>query len=179
VRVTLPETIETRGLVLRQPRAADAQAIFESYAQDREVTRYLTWLPHPSAETTKAFIAKCQSEWASGSAFAYVLTRKPADEPIGMIDLRLDGMQADLGYVLAREHWGEGLMPEAASKLVAIALGHSAIVRVQALCDVENRASARVLEKAGLLFEGILRRHVVHPNVSAEPRDVWLYAITK
>jgi [ribosomal protein S5]-alanine N-acetyltransferase len=167
-----PDAIETRRLALRRPRLDDAQAIFERYAQDREVTRYLMWLPHQSVATTSAFLAKCQTEWQDAVGFGYVITRKPADDAIGMIDLRLNGMQADLGYVLARPHWGEGLMPEAASALVAIALGQSAIVRVQAICDVDNRASARVLERAGLLFEGMLHKHVIHPNISAEPRDV-------
>jgi ribosomal-protein-alanine N-acetyltransferase len=50
---------------------------------------------------------------------------------------------------------------------------------VWAVCDVENVASARVLEKAGLLWEGTLRRYILHPNVSPEPRDAHLYARTR
>ena len=53
------------------------------------------------------------------------------------------------------------------------------IFRVQAICDVENIGSARVMEKAGMVREGLLRRYVVHPNISDEPRDAFLYAIVK
>jgi [ribosomal protein S5]-alanine N-acetyltransferase len=53
------------------------------------------------------------------------------------------------------------------------------IWRIGAVCDVENRASARVMEKAGLAREGILRRWLVHPNISGEPRDCFSYALTR
>lgn len=50
------------------------------------------------------------------------------------------------------------------------------VSRVWAVCDVENRASARVLEKIGMRFEGILARWSIHPNLSDEPRDCRGYA---
>jgi RimJ/RimL family protein N-acetyltransferase len=55
-------------------------------------------------------------------------------------------------------------------------MGEPTIWRIQAFCDVENRASARVLEKAGLTFEGTLRRYMVLPNLSDAPRDMLCYA---
>lgn len=174
-----PETVQTQRLLLRRPRPSDADAIFQEYAQDREVTRYVMWVPHASVETTRAFIANCDAQWISSKAFTYAITRQEGGKAIGMIDFRPTGQRADFGYVLARPHWGQGLMPEAASALIAIALAQPSIFRVQATCDVENRASARVLEKAGLSREGILRRYIVHPNISAEPRDSLLYAITR
>jgi RimJ/RimL family protein N-acetyltransferase len=67
-------------------------------------------------------------------------------------------------------------MTEAARALVSETLARPAIWRVWAVCDVDNTASARVLEKAGLEREGTLRRYIVHPAVSPEPRDVHLYA---
>jgi RimJ/RimL family protein N-acetyltransferase len=51
--------------------------------------------------------------------------------------------------------------------------------RVWGVCDVENAGSARVMEKAGLSFEGVLRRHTIHPNVGTEPRDMRCYAKTR
>ena len=174
-----PGTLETQRLLLRKPRAQDADVIFRVYARDPEVTRYLTWRTHTSIETTRDFIAQCAEWWRGGKAFPYVITRKGDGELQGMIEFRVNGHCMDFGYVLARPYWGNGLMPEAASALIALALGLPSIYRVQAICDVENRASARVLEKAGLLQEGLLRRNIVHPNISAEPRDTLLYAITR
>ena len=175
----LPEPIDTKRLLLRRPLPEDADAIFEAYAQDREVTRYLVWRPHTAVETTREFIAHCLRRWESEKAFPYVITRKGDGELLGMIELRPNGHRAEFGFVLARRFWGQGVMAEAASALVAIALAQPSIFRVEATCDVENRRSARVLEKAGFSREGLLRRNIIHPNISPEPRDSLLCAITR
>ena len=86
---------------------------------------------------------------------------------------------ADLGYGLARQHWGHGYATEAVQAVVRWALSQEQFYRVWATCDVENLASARVLEKAGMQREGILRRFIIHPNISSEPRDCYCYAVVK
>ena len=80
------------------------------------------------------------------------------------------------GYCLARDAWGQGYATEAAGAFIAAALDIPTLWRIQAYCDVENCASARVLEKIGLEREGTLRRYMVLPNLSNEPRDVHCYA---
>lgn len=79
------------------------------------------------------------------------------------------------GYVLARDWWGRGLMTEAARAVVEWGLADPAIFRVWAVTDIDNLGSARVLEKIGMEREGLLRRWLVHPNVSPEPRDCWCF----
>jgi len=59
------------------------------------------------------------------------------------------------------------------------ALGQEEIHRVSALCDIENAASARVLERIGMQCEGILRKSIMHPNVSDTPRDCFCYSVVK
>ncbi len=93
-----------------------------------------------------------------------------------MIEVRFEGHRADFGYVLGRAHWGLGYMSEALGTLVAWALSLPEIRRAQAFCDIDNHASARVMEKAGMRFEGVLHRWSVHPNISPEPRDCRVYA---
>ena len=93
-----------------------------------------------------------------------------------MINLRPRHLRVEFGYVLARQHWGHGYMTEALSTLVDWALDQPKIWRVSAICDMDNSASAKVMEKAGMVFEGVLRRYFVHPNVSPEPRDCRMYA---
>jgi [ribosomal protein S5]-alanine N-acetyltransferase len=177
--VIFPEVFETARLRLRPPRLEDAAVIFETYAQDPFVTRYLMWPPHRSVETTEKFVSYCIERRAAKTAFPFVLTRLTDGQLLGMIELQAHQHGTNIGYVLAREHWGQGLMPEAARAVVSYALTQPAIFRVQAFCDVENTASARTLEKTGMLREGILRRYIVHPAMSSEPRDCYLYAITR
>jgi [ribosomal protein S5]-alanine N-acetyltransferase len=70
-------------------------------------------------------------------------------------------------------------MTETLALVAAWAMRQDGIWRIGAVCDVENRASARVMEKAGLEREGILRRWIIHPNVSSEPRDCFSYAMVR
>lgn len=171
-----PDRLGTDRLVLRRPVAADASALFEEYTQDHEVTRYLTWRPHSSLDDTRAYLARCQAGWNAGTDLTWAITLAGDDRPIGMIGLRARAAMADMGYVLARRYWGRGLMTEAATAIVTLALGNPMVYRVWAVCDVENHASARVMEKAGMTHEGVRRRWIVHPNVSPQPRDVHCYA---
>jgi RimJ/RimL family protein N-acetyltransferase len=166
----------TERLRLRPPALSDAPDLFARYAQDPVVTRLLTWLPHDSLERTRAFVQCCLTGIADGSVVPWVLTAGDDDRPIGMIELRPAGHRAELGYVLAREWWGRGLMTEAARAAIGWALAEPAIFRVWAVTDVDNLASARVLEKAGMEREGLLRRWIVHPNLSPQPRDCWCFA---
>jgi [ribosomal protein S5]-alanine N-acetyltransferase len=81
--------------------------------------------------------------------------------------------------VLSRAHWGRGLMPEAIRTLSADALSLAGVFRIQAICDAENRASARTLEKSGFVREGRLERYSVHPNIGHEPRPCLMYALCR
>ena len=97
----------------------------------------------------------------------------------GMIEARLRGSSADIGYVLRRSLWRRGLMTEAVRFVVDWALSVPGVYRVWARCDVENVASARLLESVGMEREGVLRRWIVHPNISDEPRDALCYALVR
>ncbi len=84
-----------------------------------------------------------------------------------------------MGFVVARLQWGRGYTTEAARPIIEWALAQPEVYRVSTVCDTENRASARVLEKIGMQLEGTLRRRDVHPNISAAPRDCLCYAAVK
>ncbi len=174
-----PTSFTTSRLLLRAPLPADAVAIFQAYAQDPEVTRYLVWRPHRDLSETQAFIERCLLSWQQHTEFAYVITDQQTTQLLGMLSLRISGFAASLGYGLRRAAWGQGIMPEAAGVVTDWALAQPSIYRVWAICDYENRASARVLEKIGMQCEGLMRRGVLHPNLSDEPRDCWLYARVK
>jgi ribosomal-protein-alanine N-acetyltransferase len=174
-----PQILETERLFLRKPVTEDAVSIFEQYAQNPEVTKYISWQPHKFVRETNEFINRCISVWTDGSAFPYVLIRQEDAQLIGMIEIRINQYKADLGYVLARSEWGKGYMTEAVQALTNWALGQNEIYRVWAVCDVENAASARVMEKVGMHREGVLKRWLIHPNIAKKPRDCYCYAVSK
>lgn len=177
--ITLPATIHTPRLVLRLPRLDDAPAIFHGYAQDPDVTRYLTWQPHRSIQDTEAIVRNIVADAATATQHTWAIADAD-DALLGMITLRHPtDYKAEVGYVLARQAWGRGYMPEALRAVIAAAWTVPTMFRVWAVCDVDNPQSARVMEKVGMVREGLLQRWTLHPNVSPEPRDVWCYAITR
>jgi len=173
--MTPPQKIQTNRLRLRAPVPADAKAMFEEYAADPDVTRYMTWVPHESSDTVAVFLEELDARAKLGEEFGWVLTKGDANRAIGMIGARVRDFKVEIGYVLGRSHWGKGYMTEAVSALAVCLLFKQEVFRIWAVCDIENTASARVLEKANFAKEGILRRWMSHPNISSEPRDCFIY----
>ena len=157
----------------------DAPVLFERYARDPEVTRYLVWKPHKNIQETEQFLSACEELWRTGKDYAYVIALKKDGSLIGMFGLHSMNLKVEVGYALARPYWGEGYMTEALRSVIDWVFTQPDIFRVQAICDVDNVASARVMEKTGMTREGLLQRYVLHPNISDEPRDVYLYALVK
>ena len=174
---TPPEVIKTERLQICRLRLSDAERIFEGWAQNPIVTRYLVWKPHMSIEETIVYITRTVAEWENGNRFVWILEDPESGEALGSIAAHPAGHRVGLGYLLKPSAWGKGLMTEAVSKLSRWFLDQSDVHRVWAVCDFENPGSAKVLERAGFEFEGRLRRWVVHPNVGQEPRDALCYSI--
>jgi ribosomal-protein-alanine N-acetyltransferase len=173
-----PDTFETARLLLRPVTVADVDAIFDSYAQDEEVVRYLIWRPHRSRSETRAYVERCIAT-PSEAERTYMIVGD--DNGVrGAFALRQRAKhRLDCGYVLARRWWRQGLMTEALSAVTFWALRQPSVFRIGAVCDVENIGSARVLEKSGFVREGLLRRWLLHPNISDEPRDCFSYACVR
>lgn len=171
----VPEVFATDRLRLRPARDEDAPKIFAGWGQDEEVTRYLTWRPHTELADAEGHVARCKKGWQRGSPLVWML-ETPAGELAGSLAVRPGRHGVNLGYLLARDFWGRGLMIEALEPVVEWWLTEGGVYRVWATTDPDNRASRRVLEKAGFELEGVLRRWQVHPNLEDEPRDATCYS---
>ena len=167
-----PETVSTHRLTLRRPVAADVEAIF-AYTSDPAVTRLLGWPQHTSVADTHDFLRFSDQAWAAGPG-PYVIVDEGA--VVGSTGLEVETPhRAATGYVLAQRVWARGYATEVAAAMVGLA-AELGIGRLYALCHTENRASARVLAKAGFAREGVLRRHTVFPNVdptAAQDVECW------
>ena len=139
----------------------------------------MTWTPHKNIEETYDILQTMLKLWEEGSAYSFAIVLKDLNSVIGMIAMHPDGFKVEIGYVLARPHWGKGLVAEAARAVTNWLLQQPDVYRVFATCDVENPASARVMEKVGMVREGILRRNAIRQNINSEPRDSLIYAIVK
>jgi RimJ/RimL family protein N-acetyltransferase len=169
----------TSRLLAKPAAVADAQVVFEDYACDPAVAKYMTWTPHRCVDETKEFLNRCERVWGEGSAFPWSLWHKQDGAFVGLIEIRVGTSAVDVGYALGQAWWHQGLMTEALTAVIHWAFAQATIYRVWAICDVENLASARLLERVGMEREGVLRRWLVHPNVGGAPRDCLCYSIVK
>lgn len=174
--ISPPAVLHTERLMLRKPVMEDAEVIFKKYARDEETTRYLIWKPHQYFGETKQFIERCLTCWEDGSSFPWSITKRENNELTGMLEIHPNRHAVELGYVIAPEFRQQGYATEAVKSVIAWMLSQPGIYRVWATCDTENLPSAGVLEKAGMQREGILRRYIIHPNISDEPRDSYIYS---
>jgi [ribosomal protein S5]-alanine N-acetyltransferase len=175
-----PETFETARLMARKPRAIDAEDVFRAYASNPEITRFLSWNAYTTLEPLTRFLADRAADWEQGGpTFTWLLCIRGDPTPIGSIGVSLDPHGAMLGYVLAKNYWRQGLMVEAVHFLVNWAITRPEIFRVWAFCHAENHASARVMQKAGMIREGLLQRWQPFPAFGPEPRDCLIYSTTR
>jgi ribosomal-protein-alanine N-acetyltransferase len=149
----------TKRLRLRKLGPDDAEAIFE-YASDDEVTEYMTWDTHKTVEDSHAFINFTLNRYMSDEAGEWGIILQETGKLIGAIGFpQVDkkNNQAAIGYVLGRRYWGDGLMPEAVRRVLQFAFHDMNLNRVECIHAVPNEKSGRVMQKAGMSFEGIAR----------------------
>ena len=164
-------------LTLREFAADDFDAV-HAFASDPVVTQHMTWGPNSPADT-RGFLSMTQEVRATlpRLAFPLAVTVTLGGALIGSAELRVDDVEqrtGSLGYVLQPDHWGRGYATEAVRALLDLAFGPLGLHRVEATCDPDNAASARVLAKSGLTLEGRLRANLL---MRERWRDSLIFAI--
>ena len=174
-----PPELETERLLLRRMRQDDAQDMF-AYASDPEVTRYVLFDTHRSVEDSEVFLRFAVEGYERGDFGGWGVVLKDSGAFIGTcgvdVNFAPEHDRAELGYVLSREHWGKGLMPEAVRAVIRFGFGRMELNRIQARCVAENTASARVMEKVGMTYEGTLR---ASEYIKGAFRDMKIYSILR
>ena len=155
-------SLETERLILRKLRISDDRDIFE-YAKVPEVSRYVTREPHKSIEDARAFINWNLERYNKGEIGEWAIELKETGRVIGSIGfVELDKVNfcGTVGYALSKEYWGKGIMTEAVKRIIRFAFEEMGLNRVEAVHIPENEASGRVMQKAGMLYEGLLRQRM-------------------
>jgi ribosomal-protein-alanine N-acetyltransferase len=171
-------TLETDRMILRRMTPNDAEAVF-AYASDPEVTRYVIWETHRSIEDSRAFLDLVTSKYESGGEPEWGIVYKGDHRFIGtcgIVSLEPHHARAELGYALSRDYWGRGLMAEAVCAMISFGFDKMNLNRIEARCIAQNTASSRVMEKAGMLYEGTLRQREL---IKGEHRDIKVYSVLR
>jgi aminoglycoside 6'-N-acetyltransferase len=154
-------TLTTARLVVRRFRPADAEAL-AAYRSDPAVARYQSWQTPLSTEDAAELIRVFQAgDPTSPGWFQYAIARGEDDVVIGDVGVNRhdNGMQAEIGFTLARSSWRRGYAYEAASRVLDQLFRVDGLLRVSADCDARNQASARLLDRLGFRREGLRRAH--------------------
>ena len=154
------QRIETDRLILRRFRLDDAEDMYANWASDPEVTRFLTWPTHSDVDVSKAVLADWIPKYKDGGFFNWAMEYKDTGKVIGNISVvrLIESIDAaEMGYCMSRAYWGQGLMPEALRAVMDYLFDVVGLNRVAACHDANNPKSGRVMDKAGMKLEGILR----------------------
>lgn len=171
-------TLETERLLLRKMRLEDAEDLFE-YASDPEVAKYTTWVTHESLADSQRFLNFILERYPRGEFADWGIIHKTDRKFIGtcgFAEWAIFPNCAEVGYALSRKYWGKGYVPEAVWKLLNFGFETLNLHRIEARCKVENIASARVMEKVGMKFQGIFPQQMY---VKGEYWDLKVYSILR
>lgn len=155
------QQLETQRLILRRFVLEDAQAMYDHWASDDEVTRFLTWPTHGSVQVSEAVLSDWVSHYAEDNYYQWAIVPKSLGQPIGSIAAvhihdRIG--KAEIGYCIGRAWWHRGIMSEALAAVIRFFLEEVGSDRVEACHDPNNPHSGAVMAKCGMVYEGTQRQ---------------------
>lgn len=155
------KTIETERLILRRFSLGDAQAMFDNWASDDAVTRYLTWPTHTSADVTRMVLENWVASYDKDDFYNWAIELKSLGQPVGNISVvRCSDVshRCEIGYCMGKNWWHQGIMSEALQAVIGYLIKEVGINRVEARHAVNNPNSGGVMRKCGMIYEGTMRQ---------------------
>ncbi len=154
----LPE-LTTPRLTLRRMAVSDTFDMYE-YASRQDVTKYLTWYPHPDRDFTREYLGYLGNRYSAGMFYDWAVIYEPDCKMVGtcgFTSFNCASDSAEVGYVLNPEYWGKGIATEALRRVLRFGFDELHLHRIEARFIEGNDRSRRVMEKVGMQFEGIRR----------------------
>ena len=151
-------TLETERLILRRFTNTDDEAMFRNWCADPGVTKYLMWKPHDSIEETRQVLSDIWiSRYDEPDFYQWAIEAKDIHEPIGSIGaVKQDDktQMVHIGYCIGKGWWRNGYTSEALTRLVRFFFEEVGVNRIESRHDPRNPNSGKVMQKAGLRYEG-------------------------
>lgn len=155
------QVLHTESLTLRRFTVCDAEDMFNNWAGDKKVTKYLTWSPHQSVEFTKQLLEGWVSAYDDPRTYNWVIEYDgQAVGGISVVRLSDKCEYAELGYCLGYDFWNKGFMSEGANAVTDYLFNEIGIHRVEISHATENPASGKVALKCGMTYEGTKREYL-------------------
>lgn len=177
MKLNLPEKLDSKRFYLERLRYEFAEEIFFAYASKPEVTPYLSWPTHKTIQDTRTFLRYIVNAWNQGTDYAYAIRLKDSNRLIGSIGVVNEAGKVQFGYVLSPTFWNQGYATEATALVLSKLRQLPEIYRIWTFVDADNKASARVLLKCGLVEEARLSQWYRFVNQGNQPKDCVLYKV--
>ncbi len=172
------QTIETERLILRKFRIDDARAMFDNWANDSRVTRFLTWEPHGTVENTEALLEEWCNSYQDAAYYQWAIEyRGKIIGSIAVVTLSNEHQWAEIGYCLGYDYWGKGIMTEAVKAVIDYLFREVGFNRIEIDHAVKNPGSGKVAQKCGLTYEGTKRQEF--KSNSGGFLDIAMYGILR
>ncbi len=153
--------LETERLMLRRFRPDDAAAMYNNWASDDEVTKYLMWPTHSSIEVSEYVTNDWVNSYSKDDYYQWAIVLKEnGDEPIGsisMVNSNENLSMVHIGYCIGRKWWHKGITSEAMKALIDFFFDVVEANRIESRHDPRNPHSGNVMKKCGMKYEGTLR----------------------
>lgn len=153
-------TLETDRLKLRQFIIEDAQDMFNNWAKDEEVTKYLTWPAHKNVDDSQKYIELLTDEYKKLCSYDWGIELKEIKQVIGSMGaVRINDELniVHIGYCIGKRWWNQGFTSEAFSAVIKFMMDNVKVNRIESRHDPRNINSGKVMQKCGLIYEGTLR----------------------
>jgi len=155
-----PPEFRTQRLLMRPMKLTDANDLFE-YARDPSVTEFVTWTTHHTLDDSYRFLSYVVRQYELGTIANWGIVELASNKFIGTIGCHgIDdkNYRTEAGYALSRAYWGRGLMTEALRAWIDVMFLETDLNRIEAVHNIANEASGRVMQRAGMQFEGLFRQ---------------------
>lgn len=173
------QKIETDRLVLRSFYENDGIQMYENWAHDERVTKFLRWKPHLHVEESKTICKIWEEMVKHKENYQWAIVEKDTNSvigSIGLVDVNEKMKSCEIGYCIGYNWWGKGYVTEALRAILKF-IEDIGFIRVYAVHDILNENSGKVLMKCDFEYEGILKKYAM--NNKEEFVDVKIYAKTK
>lgn len=170
--------LETKRLMLRPIEENDYKAMFE-HAGDPDAAKYTSWEAHKNIHESKAHVQFILKRYKENKPSNWAVVLKDSNKFIGTCGFVSEfkaNNRAEVGFAIRKDCWNKGYITEALKKTLEFGFETIGYNRIEAICDVENAASARVMEKCGMKCEGVLRQYIIK---AGKYRDVKSYAVLR
>lgn len=149
------QNIETKRFLLRKFHKNDVHDIYNNWTSDIEAAKYNAWKVHDSESETREYLAEWLKLYEKSNYYHWAITDKFTEEVIGSIsasNIKDKKKYCEIGYTVARKYWNQGIATEVLIGVIKYLINDVGFINIRALHDVRNKASGRVMKKAGMVY---------------------------